>query len=332
MKISLLEVLRCPRCGGELVIAGESQAVEVEWSLLRCRLCNGSYPIKQAIPRFVMEEDSTQAFGFQWNRFRRTQLDSYSKTTISHDRFFRQTGWDPAELQGKRILDVGCGAGRFAEVSLSCGAEVIAVDSSLAVDACWDNLRHYPSLHVVQADIYALPFAPASFDYVYCFGVLQHTPNVQHAFAVLPDQLREGGRIAVDVYPKIALNYLWPKYWLRPLSRRLPSRWLYLMVRLMVSTLLPFSRWVARMPLLGRRLRHIVPVANYDGVYPLSRQQQYEWALLDTFDMLAPAYDQPQAPDALASWMKEAGLVDITVFRAGHLVGRGRRSEREERV
>jgi len=48
-----------------------------------------------------------------------------------------------------------------------------------------------------------------------------------------------------------------------------------------------------------------------------------EWALLDTFDMLAPAYDNPQTAATIKQWFKEAGLVDIEVGHWGHLAARG---------
>jgi len=64
-------------------------------------------------------------------------------------------------------------------------------------------------------------------------------------------------------------------------------------------------------------------VANYEGVYPLSKRQLYEWSVLDTFDMLAPAYDKPQKAERLLEWMCQAGLDQTEVFRDGVLVGRG---------
>ena len=39
------------------------------------------------------------------------------------------------------------------------------------------------------------------------------------------------------------------------------------------------------------------PVANYEGMYGLDDRQLREWAVLDTFDMLSPQYDQPQTPE-----------------------------------
>ena len=262
-------------------------------------------------------------FGMQWNLFPGTQLDSVSGQPISRDRFLRFTGWDPEELRGKDVLDAGCGAGRFAEVALSFGARVVAVDNTAAVDACRRNLGAHPGLDVVQADLYRLPFVPESFDFVYCLGVLQHAPDVKRAFMALPRQLKKGGRLAVDLYPRLWRNLLWPKYWLRPLTRRLSPRALYVLVARVFPALYPISQALGRVPFAGRQLRYAVPVANYEGVLPLTPAQLREWALLDTLDMLGPRYDQPQSPETLRGWFVEAGLSDIRVSRMGFLVGTG---------
>jgi 2-polyprenyl-3-methyl-5-hydroxy-6-metoxy-1,4-benzoquinol methylase len=100
------------------------------------------------------------------------------------------------------VLEVGCGAGRFTEILLSAGALVVSLDYSSAVDACWKNHYLHSNLNVVQGDIYNLPFQKESFDFVFCFGVLQHTPNVKKAFVSLIPQLKKDGRLAVAVYRK----------------------------------------------------------------------------------------------------------------------------------
>jgi len=296
---------------------------EVESGQLVCERCARAYPITSFVPRFAPAENYAGSFGLQWNRFRQTQLDSHSGQPISRERFFRQTGWLPDDLVGKVVLDVGCGADRFAEIAVSCGANLIALDYSSAVDACWQNLGSCPNLNVVQGDIYHLPFRPASFDFVYCFGVLQHTPDVKQAFMALPAQLRVGGHLAVDVYPKLLGNLLWPKYWLRPLTRRLPSDRLFKLAQWMVRLLLPVSVFLGRIPVVGPKLRYAVPVANYEGVYPLSKTQLHDWAVLDTFDMLAPMHDHPQSVQTLREWFTTGGLSEIQVFRAGLVIGRG---------
>jgi SAM-dependent methyltransferase len=325
MNRDLLELLSCPACRQPLSVTVHAEADgEVESGTLRCTACASAYPIVRFVPRFVSADNYSSSFGFQWNRFRRTQLDSTTGQPISSRRFFAQSGWTPQEMAGRRTLDVGCGAGRFAEVALGTGARVIAVDYSGAVDACRTNLGPNPRLDVLQADVYRLPFRPRSFDFVYCFGVLQHTPDVRGSFAALVAQLAPGARIAVDLYPRIALNLLWPKYWLRPLTKRMPAEQLLPLVTRMVDVLWPLSLALGRVPAVGRRLRHALPVANYDGVLPLTPAQLKEWAVLDTFDMLAPAHDHPQTAATLQEWFEAQRLADIEVGRRGLVVGRGR--------
>jgi len=106
------------------------------------------------------------------------------------------THWSPVGLKDQWVLDVGCGAGRFAEIVLKAGAKLVALDYSSAVDACYANLKHHANLHVVQGDIYALPFERGRFQFVYSLGVLQHTPDVAKAFSALPPMVRGGGSCA----------------------------------------------------------------------------------------------------------------------------------------
>ncbi len=270
-------------------------------------------------------------FGLQWNRFRKTQLDSHTGVSVSHDQLYEFSGLAPAALNGKRVLDVGCGAGRFTEVALAAGARVVALDFSSAVDACWSNHRLHPRLDVIQCDIYQLPLAPASFHFVFCIGVLQHTPDARGAFMSLPGQLTEGGQLTVGVYAKVLLNLLWPKYWLRPITKRMNPQRLFRLVEAIVPVLLPVSRAIGRIPLVGRKLRYAIPVANHEGDWPLSEPQLREWAVLNTYDMFSAAYDAPQSAATLRAWFGDAGLQDVWVGRLKFMVGRGRKGHSHTR-
>ncbi len=275
------------------------------------------------MPRFVPESNYADNFGMQWNTFRKTQLDSHSGHPVSADRFWKATGWKSEDLAGKWVLDVGCGAGRFAEIALGAGARVVALDYSGAVDACQANLGHFRDVHVVQGDIYALPFQSGVFAFVYSLGVLQHTPDVGKAFLALPRMLAVGGRICVDFYQKSWKSSLLPKYWLRPLTKRMSKTRLFSVLQDLVPKLLPVSVLLGKIPVLGGRLKRLVPVANHVGVLPLDERQQVEWSLLDTFDWFSPEYDNPQTPATVERWLEEAGMERIEVLKAGHLVGRG---------
>jgi len=325
MKVELLELLRCPQSGQELEMADcVSRDGRIRSGWLVAKGGRHRYPVHNFVPRFVPESNYADSFGMQWSRFSKTQLDSHSGHPISADRFWKATGWSPQILAGQWVLDVGCGAGRFAEIALQAGARVVAMDYSTAVDACYANLRHHEDLHVVQGDIYALPFLNNSFSYVYSLGVLQHTPDVEKAFKALPPMLTGGGRICVDYYQRSWKSEMLPKYWLRPITKRIPKMRLFSLLETLVPKLLFLSRLVGSMPLVGNTLKRMIPVANYAGELPLSPEQHREWSLLDTFDWFSPEFDNPQTPQAVKRWMNDAHLVQVEVLKAGHLVGRGK--------
>lgn len=326
MQVELLELLICPKTGQKLTLQDACQVgQDIQTGWLITEDGKHRYPIRESIPRFVPQSNYADNFGMQWNYFRQTQLDSYSGHPISASRFWAATGWLPSSLRDQWVLDIGCGSGRFAEIALNAGAKVVALDYSSAVDACYKNLKHYNNLHVVQGDIYQLPFLREKFSFVYSLGVLQHTPDVAAAFAALPIMVQTNGRLCVDFYEKSWKSFFHLKYWLRPLTKRMHKKTLFSFLQKVIPTLLPFSCFLNSVPIVGRALKRMVPVVNYYGILPLSTKQQFEWSLLDTFDWLSPQYDQPQTAATARCWMEAAGMNEIEVLKAGHLVIRGKK-------
>ena len=138
--------------------------------------------IVNSIPRFVSPNNYADNFGLQWNEYRSTQIDSVSGRPISEERLWKCTGWPARHLKGKSILEIGSGAGRFTEVLVATGAEVVSCDFSSAVDANLKNNGKSKNLFLFQGDLFDLPLEKHSFDYVLCYGVLQHTPQPADAF------------------------------------------------------------------------------------------------------------------------------------------------------
>ena len=254
-----------------------------------------SFAIREGIPRFVTDDSYAESFGEQWQRWRQVQLDSAGTNRHSHDRFFAGTGWTPDALAGQHVLEAGCGAGRFTEVMLAAGALVTAVDASSAIDVCLANNGPLERLRVAQADIEALPFARGGFDRVFCFGVLQHTPNPRATFLALAEQLRPGGELAADSYRVLPYVDRWSaKLWWRPIATRLPRPLLRRIVEWYVPRWLPIDTKLMRVPRIGRFLVAVVPCWNYTGLLDLSHDELVAWAVLDTYDALSPRYDNPQ--------------------------------------
>ena len=182
------------------------------------------------------------------------------------------------------------------------------------------------NLHIFQASIYELPFQEEYFDKIFCFGVLQHTPDVRKTFLSLVPYLKEGGEIAVDAYEKkLSLKYLL-KSLLRSLTKRIDNDKLYKIVTKTVPVLLPVSTGLRKIPVVGRYLSSFIPVVNYKGILPIKDEDLLDWAILDTFDMLSPVYENRQTVTTLTEWFDEAGLTNIQVIsNNGTVVGKGKK-------
>jgi 2-polyprenyl-3-methyl-5-hydroxy-6-metoxy-1,4-benzoquinol methylase len=280
---------------------------------LTCDGCGHRYPIVRSVPRFVPRENYSSNFGLEWTRHARTQYDSHSGVPVSENRFFNETKW-PRDLTGETILEVGGGSGRFTEQAASTGAMVASLDYSYAVDVNYASNGRRDNVLIVQGNVYNMPFHENFFDKLFCFGVLQHTPNVKKAFFCLPSYLKPGGRMAVDVYRKFRglLGLLKTKYWIRPFTKRMNPERLYRLTARYVRRMWPVSKFIHKLP-LGKLINWALFIADYRGVFDLSEEMLLEWAILDSFDMLSPIHDHPQTLKTVRRWFSEAGLKEVDV-------------------
>lgn len=309
MKKEFLEILACPKCKGGLTFLPGEIADE---GTLECAGCNAAYRITNGIPRFVEQDNYASSFGYQWNLFRKEQIDSYNGTTLSADRFWSETGWAKEDLKEKWVLDAGCGAGRFLDVAASSEAEIVGVDISSAIDAAKENLAGRQNVHFVQASIYELPFREGTFDLCYSIGVIQHTPGPERSLRTLAGMIKPEGEIAVTIYPRKRWTKLYSKYWLRPLTKRMSQQRLLTLIQGIMPVAFPLTNVLFRIPGLGKLFRFVIPVANYVDEKQLSREQRYAWAVLDTFDMLSPHFDQPMTDAEAARALEESGIGEFS--------------------
>lgn len=266
----------------------------------------GNAAVVHGIRRYVDLDNYAESFGFQWNTFDRTQLHRHSS-----EMFWRLTGWTPEELVGIDLLEAGAGAGRLSRVILEeTEANLYALDYSSAVEA---NMRSNGGIapgrfHLCQASIYDLPYPDASFDKVLCRGVLQHTPDFEQSVRALVAKAKHGGQIVVDFYE---IRGWWTKvnakYILRPFTRRMSNHRLLGLIDRNLDWLLAAHDALVPTPL--RRLTRFLPLVDIAGTFPpdLTQEQRREWALLDTFDMFSPAYDNPQRTRTVVNMFERAG-------------------------
>lgn len=109
---------------------------------------------------------------------------------------------DMGFADGSLVLEAGCGTGAqtVALAQRSPGARITAVDvsaASLAEAQARVSAAGVGNVEFRQADLLALPFAPASFDHVFLCFVLEHLPDPAAALVALRPLLRLGSTITV---------------------------------------------------------------------------------------------------------------------------------------
>ncbi|MCB9192568.1 MAG: class I SAM-dependent methyltransferase [Flavobacteriales bacterium] len=267
------------------------------------------FPIINGIPRFLpsFQDNYTGNFGFQWKKFSKTQLDSYSGLSLSHDRFYDDTDWTKEELNGKRVLEVGSGSGRFTEVLLETGAIVHSFDYSEAVEANAKNHDHHSNLFLFQGSVYDIPYPDNYFDHVFCFGVLQHTPDPNESLRCMFKKLKTGGKLSVDNYPtapKTVEKAKYPNARYREI-RRVTSKWrpsvLFKVIQVYLWFWFPVDFLIrTRLPKKWSNLilYHLnIPCWNYVHTIKMPYKMLKQWAVLDTFDALSARFDIPVTKD-----------------------------------
>jgi 2-polyprenyl-3-methyl-5-hydroxy-6-metoxy-1,4-benzoquinol methylase len=278
------------------------------------------FAVLDEIPRFVSGSTYADAFGAQWRKYRRTQLDSYSGTTITRDRVQRCFGdelWN--SLRNTQILECGCGAGRFTEVLLDRQASVTSVDLSDAVEA---NARNFPvsTRHrIAQASILSLPFEPRQFGVVFCLGVIQHTPCPEETISCLYEQVKPGGWLVIDHYTWNLSYFTKTAPLFRMLLKRMRPSASLRITEMLVDTFLPIHKTVGTACFGQKLLSRLSPVAAYYREHPQLRDDlQREWALLDTHDSLTDWYKWFRSLKQIRSVLECLGLEQIYCTYAGN--------------
>jgi SAM-dependent methyltransferase len=258
--------------------------------LLRCLECGRSIPVIDGIPRFV-EQEHLASFGQQWNRYEVAHADEDRAT------FMAKTGMRLEELRGLRVLDAGCGGGRYAQVAGAAGATVVAADQSSAVDKAARLCEHLEHVYFVQADLKRLPLEPASFDFAFSIGVMHHDADTRAVFEAVAGMVRPGGRLAVWLYRR---NQWWQERLnsaLRRRTMRMPPERLERWCR--------FGAWLGGVPVLNRTLNKVV---NFSA-HPDAENRR-----CDTFDWYAPRFQHHHTVEELCGWFREAGYENLVVL------------------
>ncbi len=299
MKPSALKFLVCPSCRSDLKLdASLLQDAEILEGRLQCSKCRRSYPIIRGVPRFVTDDAYAGSFGHEWNWFSTVQLDSKNGSRQSEAVLEATTGWTEDDYRGKLVLDVGVGAGRFAEIVADKGGEVVGIDLTHAVDAAFKNIGTRQNVHLIQADLFAMPFRKESFDLAYSIGVLHHTPDPKAAFQRAAEMVKPGGGFAVYLYDRYAFSAHFSDM-IRIVTTRLPLK-----VAFYWSAVAIPLYYLYRIPKLGSILYTF---------FPISMHKDWRWRWLDTFDWYTPKYQWKFLYSEVHRWFRENGFHRIRI-------------------
>lgn len=281
------------------------------------------YPIINGIPRFVAQDNYAQAFGKQWKRFPKTQLDSHTGLRLSEERLARCMRGGLSDLKGKVVLEAGSGAGRFTEILLKHGAIVHSFDYSNAVEANAENNGHHTGLTLVQADIRHIPFLKFSYDYVVCLGVLQHTPDPEESIRCLWEMVKPGGALVMDHYRWKLRNYMPPPIGVagilyRQIILRFPIEKQFPVVKKIVDFWFPIIWHFRDSKAIQFVISRLSPVVMYYPHFGLrDRNMYYEWMLLDTHDAMTDTYKHRRSVGRMRRFLK-ALTQDVIVTTGGN--------------
>ena len=326
--------LTCPVHATPLEVPAAMASSGVPWPTGELTCGDGCrFPVIDGIPRFTQRDHYANAFGLQWRRYQKTQLDSYTGASISRDRLERCLGTPLSALAGKTVLECGAGAGRFTEWLVDAAGTLVSLDLSSAVDANLKNCAGRKPYLLVQADMNRSPLPRRYFDVVICLGVLQHTPSPEQSIASLAAQVKPGGILVIDHYasrPGIgaAGQYLTVGFPLREVLKRLDPEIGLKATRALSAVCDPIRKRTSRYPTLDLVVSRLLPTACYYGAFPdLPEDVVREWNELDTHDGLTDWYKHRRSPAQIEATLRDLGLQPEYCARGGNGVeARARRA------
>lgn len=328
------------------------QKMEIEEGILICKDCKKWFPIIGSIPRMIprvideypdflkkykeklpdeliskeyleefekLKKKTKESFGFQWTHYK--HIDEGIEKLV----FLEKTGIEPSFLKDKLVLDAGCGYGRYTYVAKKFGArEIVSFDLSKAVESAFENTMTFPNVHIVQTDIFHLPFRKEIFDFIFSLGVLHHTYSPKEAFMKLIPLLKNMGSILIWVYRRrqpvrMILNHI-----IRAVTTKMPHKllWAICWIAKPLGGFLLMLSQTKCVPITYKGQRIYKQVSKYPLIHKILFGKIFffisdksigdeRWG--DTFDWWSPQYEHFHTMEEVINWFKEANLKDITI-------------------
>lgn len=261
------------------------------------------------IPSFLstgnIDSDTAASFGDEWSRFSSFSEDEIENIGSTYFDLIPDDRWE----NDWKVLDAGCGSGRWSRYLSTRVAEIEGIDPASAHVAAVAN-KDLENFRVAQAGISDIPFSDQSFDGVVCLGVLHHMPNTSEGINNLVQKLKIGGWALLYLYYALdnrstSFKVLWK---LADLIRKVVSK-LPLGLRNFTCDLLALFLY---MPLiLMARLGKALSFKTES--WPLSYYIDKSFRIIhnDARDRFGTPLEKRFSKSEIQKMMEEAGLRDV---------------------
>lgn len=291
MNTVLLKILRCPVCRNEFRHYND---------LLICKK-NHKFPLIEGVPQLVVElkdyKKTEKSFSVEWGILKKDKTPNLNKVRTN---FLKDLNIEKDDAKNKFILEAGCGRG-YVGIALSelVGKNGMFVGLDMSESIFRANQRKYQltknteSIQFIRGNIDKPPFKERTFDIIYSFGVLHHTPDTYNSFKSLVPLLKKNGKFYLGVYRKDRrddtriVSFI---YGSREFVNKLPLPAIYAICFILA----PFAKVYAYFnTITGRR-----PAFN-------KTLKEFMWSLFDHF---SPQYVHRHTIEEVEKWFKEQGF------------------------
>jgi len=338
-------LLACPRSRSVLTLGHVTSVDPEDGEILEGELVSAegqSYPIVDGIPRFVGETANNRSWDFKWFEIDKGAGLNYRLIEPGVDNLITSNAHGGAayrHMQDRLVLDYGCGVGQYTVAALrDHGADrVVSVDLTRAVDVFRKIIRErFPELKrrivLVQASVFAPPFLPDTFDYVFSLGVLHHTGSTIEAIRKACSLVKPGGQVNLWVYAAF-LNYFEarepghlhvapPPSMIRRTAKVIQLAFVRLWMRIGRSVSLPNAYRMVRLFSSNTwfRLSSVPGVGVIPRlIFPSVLDPDPNWRLINNFDGYVNAYAESWSEHELFPVLQECGIIvkGLSVWRCG---------------